>query len=342
MLTGELHAPNQCHVSLTSFGFSLEPQNVSHIRNRPVVITFCMPSQTRATDWCFTLNDAAEEETTSPERLELVLGARYLVCQRERGMGGTLHYQGASRKWLYDRLGYVEFADRKTLLGVRRLLPRAHWEPRCGTRTQARDYSCKDETRCDGPWEFGDWIDEPTTGRGRRNDLLSLKSAIDQGADDAVLWQTHFPIMWRGSKAANTYRLAKGMSRPNAAPLALVYWGFTGTGKSRRVRELAGEDAYWVSNPGRGQPVWFDGYVGQRAIVFDDFYGWMPWSNLLRLLDRNPLNLNCKGTTAPLLATEFYFTSNSHPSMWYPKQPYETLERRISVMECASLMPEYC
>ncbi len=120
-----------------------------------------------------------------------------------------------------------------------------------------------------------------------------------------------------------------------------MYWGFTGTGKSRRVRELAGEDAYWVSNPGRGQPVWFDGYMGQRSIVFDDFYGWIPWSMLLRLLDRNPVNLNCKGTTALCLATAFYFTSNAHPSMWYKHVPYAALERRITIIECEHLMYEF-
>ncbi len=181
------------------------------------------------------------------------------------------------------------------------------------------------------------WIRE----RGARTDIMRLQADLAEGATDAALWTDHFSLMWRGSKAANAYRIAKGVPRPNKQPLALVYWGFTGTGKSRRVRELAGEDAYWVSNPGRGQPVWYDGYMGQLTIVFDDFYGWMPWSALLRLLDRNPVNLNCKGTTAICLATTFLFTSNQHPSMWYPKQPYGTLERRIDVIECEHLMWEY-
>ncbi len=274
----------------------------------------------------FTLNDAAEQEADA-EHLYAVCNPRYLVCQRERGLAGTLHYQG-----------YVEFADEKTLAGVKRLLPRAHWEPRCGSREQARDYSRKETTRVDGPWEFGRWELTP----GRRNDLVALEGALTEGANDATLWTEYFPLMWRGHKAANAFRLAKGVPRLNVPPLAVVYWGLPGTGKSRRVRELAGEDAYWVSNPGRGQPVWFDGYVGQRAIVFDDFYGWMPWSVLLRLVDRNSVNLNCKGTTAICLATEFYFTSNSHPSMWYPKQPYGSLDRRITVIECATLFAEYC
>ncbi len=284
-----------------------------------------MPARVRSTDWCFTLNDAAEEEADA-EHLFAICDPRYLVCQRERGVVGTLHYQG-----------YVEFAERQTFTGVKRLLPRAHWEPRGGTRDQARDYARKETSRVDGPWEFGHWI----SGPGARTDLASLHTALEQGADDASLWESHFAIMWRGSKAANAYRLAKGVPRPNAEPLALVYWGFTGTGKSRRVRELAGEDAYWVSNPGRGQPVWFDGYMGQRSIVFDDFYGWIPWSMLLRLLDRNPLNLNCKGTTALCLATTFYFTSNAHPSMWYEDFPYAALERRITIIECEHLMFEY-
>ncbi len=290
-----------------------------------------MPSTSRATHWLFTVN--YRDETLAPEASEETfedlfaeLNPRFLVCQRERGVDGTLHDQG-----------YVEFTDRKTLLGVRRLLPRAHWEPRRGTRDQAREYSRKEDTRVAGPWEFGRWELEP----GRRTDILALKDDLAEGATDAALWENHFSLMWRGFKATSAYRLAKGVPRPNVQPLALVYWGFTGTGKSRRVRELVGEDAYWVSNPGRGQPIWFDGYMGQRTIVFDDFYGWMPWSQLLRLLDRNPYNLNLKGSSAICLATTFMFTSNSHPSMWYPKQPYGTLERRIDVIECEHLMWEY-
>ncbi len=124
--------------------------------------------------------------------------------------------------------------------------------------------------------------------------------------------------------------------------MCICYWGPSGSGKSRHAYELGGDSQFWVGRPrSRGQSVWWDGYEGQSTVVIDDFYGWMPWSALLRLLDRNPVNLNCKGSTAICLATTFLFTSNSHPSMWYPKQPYGTLERRIDVIECEHLMWEY-
>ncbi len=224
----------------------------------------------------------------------------------------------------------MEFAKQKTFTGVSRLLPRAHWEARRGTREQARDYARKEDTRVEGPWEFGDWIDGP----GARTDLLSLKADIDAGADDTRLWQDHFGLMCRNTRAVQAYRSAKCATGRDARkrPEAIVFWGYTGVGKSRRVRQLAGKDAYWVSNPGRSQSVWFDGYMGQSTLVFDDFYGWMPWSQLLRIIDRYPFNLNCKGSSSACCATRFFFTSNQHPSMWYPKMPYGTLERRLSAI----------
>ncbi len=73
--------------------------------------------------------------------------------------------------------------------------------------------------------------------------------------------------------------------------------------------------------------------MGQSTIVFDDFYGWIPFSLLLRLLDRNPLNLNQKGTTSPCLATRFFFTSNAAPSMWYRNVAYDALDRRLTIID---------
>ena len=44
------------------------------------------------------------------------------------------------------------------IVAVKNLLPQlegAHFEPRRGTRDQARDYCRKAETKVDGPWEHG-------------------------------------------------------------------------------------------------------------------------------------------------------------------------------------------
>ncbi len=304
------------------FGISSQPQNDFSIGPGWTRYHF-MPATIQQNHWVFTLNNPTDE----PEELYAALGARYLVVQLERGETGTDHYQG-----------YVEFASRKTLAACKRLLPRAHWEPRRGSREAARAYSQKEDTRVRGPYEFGEWIGGP----GARSDISALQEATQAGATDVQLWENHFAAMLRNYRGIRDYRTCVAPGRlASVDPEAIVYYGPTGMGKSRKVMELA-PDAYWVSNPGSGQPVWFDGYVGQLTVVFDDFYGWLPYAQLLRIIDRYPYSFNCKGYTVPASATRFFFTSNVEPERWYTAQhhPYGPLERRLTAIH-AVMEPLY-
>lgn len=83
-------------------------------------------------------------------------GFRYLVFQLEQGSNGTPHYQG-----------YVEFNYSTRFAAVKRMLPRAHWEPAQGTSAHNKHYCSKPVPGCDcahcasnpvrllGPWEHG-------------------------------------------------------------------------------------------------------------------------------------------------------------------------------------------
>ncbi len=64
---------------------------------------------------------------------------------------------------------------------------------------------------------------------------------------------------------------------------------------------------------------WWDGYSGQDAVVFDEFYGQLPYQFMLRVLDRYPLQVETKGGMAELTATNFYFTSNLAYDDWWFK-----------------------
>jgi Putative viral replication protein len=68
--------------------------------------------------WCFTLNNP--EGQLLPSEMP---GLRYIVWQEERGQSGTHHYQG-----------YLELIKKRKRGGVCQLIPRAHFEPRKGTR----------------------------------------------------------------------------------------------------------------------------------------------------------------------------------------------------------------
>lgn len=111
-----------------------------------------------------------------------------------------------------------------------------------------------------------------------------------------------------------------------------VFWGPTATGKSRRAWDEAGLHAY----PKDPRTKFWDGYQSQKNVVIDEFRGIIDIANLLRWFDRYPVIVEVKGSSACLVATEIWVTSNLHPKDWYPDLDPLTLEallRRISVTQ---------
>lgn len=92
--------------------------------------------------WLFTLNNP---EQTNQEYIQffddkITDGTiNYCIFQKEKGTNGTPHLQG-----------YLEFTSKRRLGFCKGILPRAHWEPRKGSREQARDYCSKNDTREEG------------------------------------------------------------------------------------------------------------------------------------------------------------------------------------------------
>jgi len=110
-----------------------------------------------------------------------------------------------------------------------------------------------------------------------------------------------------------------------------VRWGPTGTGKSHASWASAGTTGYSKSPTTK----FWDGYRGQSNVVIDEFRGDIGITHLLRWLDKYPVNVEVKGSALPLCATEFFITSNLHPSEWYPTldpATYAALERRIHII----------
>lgn len=108
---------------------------------------------------CYTLFDEAH-----PDFPDYV---RYGVYQREKApTTGLEHYQG-----------YVEFTTPKKLGGLKKWMPTAHFEPRKGSRDQARSYCMKEDTRVSDPVEYGSWTQG---GQGTRNDVSSACATLKQ------------------------------------------------------------------------------------------------------------------------------------------------------------------
>jgi len=116
-------------------------------------------------------------------------------------------------------------------------------------------------------------------------------------------------------------RIATDFTEPIAVVKVVhVYWGQTGSGKSRRAWAEAGMDAY----PKDPITKWWCGYRDHRNVVIDEFRGDVSLSKVLRWFDRYPVLVEVKGGAVVLKAQEFWLTSNTDPKSWYPQHDQES------------------
>lgn len=118
-----------------------------------------------AKNWCFTLNNPTDEETQN--LLNLIDNndnIHYLIFQTE--LKSTLHHQG-----------YISLKTKKTMETTKMYISdRAHLEKAKGTPHQNRVYCTKDDTRIDGPFEYG----TIPAGKGTRNDIAEFTNAMKE------------------------------------------------------------------------------------------------------------------------------------------------------------------
>jgi len=286
-----------------------------------------MTTQSRGIAWCFTLNNPDEVDVLIPQSWNPD-DYKYLVYQLEEGEAGTRHLQG-----------YISLKNQMQFSAFRKWFPdeRAHIEVSKGTAAQNRAYCTKEDGRIEGPWEFGIMPQQ-----GKRSDLLVVKEKMDSGATLKEISQDHFGSFVRYHRSFREYKLLNTQSRDWPMDVEVLY-GPTGCGKSRYCLEQY-PGAYWKSK-NSGQQQFWDGYMGEETIIIDEFYGWLAWDYLLRLLDRYPFSLDTKHGTVQCSAKKIVLTSNKHPSLWYPNSKYgwdigNPLKRRIiSIRELGTPEP---
>lgn len=247
----------------------------------------------------------------------------YAVFQEELGTGGTRHFQG-----------YLEFKNRirLTQLVRKRHAARMHLEKRRGTRTQARDYSMKADSRVAGPYEFGDWQE---AAQGRRSDLATVCALLAEGGTLVDVAESNPVTYVRYHRGLQSLINVQPRTRPDAPEVTLLL-GPPGCGKTRSVRDAEPFDELWVSPPSSGMK-WFDDYQGQSAALFDDFDGkasQVPLMTTLSILDRYAIRVPVKGSHTWWLPKRVYITSNVHPRNWYDwhsrEHQYPALIRRFT------------
>lgn len=197
----------------------------------------------RSRNFTFTKNNYTEEDITSLSELK----CRYLVFGREVAPTTlTPHLQG-----------YIVFDLQKTIPAAAKCLLNSHVEVAKGTHLQASEYCKKDGL-------FTETGLLPS--QGNRTDLGEIAKTI----------LTKRPMVEIANEAPDLYiRYHKGMLALRAVSLSVTedrpelmnywYYGSTGVGKSRRVREE--HPSLYL----KGLNKWWDNYDGETTVLLDDF-----------------------------------------------------------------------
>lgn len=217
--------------------------------------------------------------------------------------------------------GYVQLSTPMRIPGVQKLLkiPGAHLERGRGSPLDNKVYCSKEETRMLGPYEFG-----RMNVQGQRNDIKEFVESVAKGASDISLIDEFPNQICKYMKVLPFIRNAVIEPR-NWQTEVIVLVGPPGCGKtSYAYREY---DNIYVKPDGD----WFDGYVGQSTVLFDDYNGHIKYELLLKLLDRYQMKVPVKGSFIEWSPRTVIITSNLEMEYWYrDRHEIDALKRRVT------------
>lgn len=269
----------------------------------------------RSRDWCFTLNNYTDDEVLSV--IELSKISSYLIFGKECGeQCSTPHLQG-----------YIYFENAITFSSIKKKLPnRCHIEKTKGTPGQASEY-CKKEG------EFQEFGNLPQK-QGKRNDLDEIRHILDTTGKMADVVSSATSL--QSVKMAQEILKYKEKKR-TWKPYVQWFWGPTGSGKSQLANQLLGEECYTTLDTGK----WWEGYDAHEHVHIEDMRGdFLKFHQLLKLLDRYPYRIECKGGSRQFLAKWIIITSCVPPEELYEtREDIGQLLRRIDEVRWIGYKP---
>lgn len=254
-------------------------------------------------NWSFTLFYYVWED------IEALVGltCRGIIFQEEMcPTSGRPHLQGFVR---FDR--GVTMMEVKRLFGAER--DHVHLEPARNPFALV-NYCRKGETRMGECYEEGDLSFE----QGKSSELADACDALINGASFRDLVRDYTLQCVRHSRGLQFIKQYADAARMESWRQVTVYviTGPSGVGKTRSVYECF-DGIYKLTRPASDGNVWFGSYDGHRTLFIDDFYGWIPYSSLLHILDGYPLELPIKGGFMHAVYDTVVITSNDSPHEWY-------------------------
>lgn len=238
---------------------------------------------------------------------------------------GRLHYQG-----------YLECVGQQLYTRLKAEIPgfeAAHFDIRRGTQEQARRYAMKEDTRVDGPFEFGELKEQ-----GRRSDLIEIKEKIDRAVPMRLVAEENFASWCRNNRAFKEYRRLVTKPR-NFSPIVFLFVGPAGVGKSLCVSLLLASGYFGTSYrvPSKHSGFWCDDYDNQSCFWVDEMDGdRMRPTFFNELNDRYECVIPAHGNPGSQLVSKYhFFCSNYLPRYWWKKRTEAQLlqtTRRIHVV----------
>lgn len=208
--------------------------------------------------------------------------------------------------------GFVYLKDGKTFTAMRKVMETRHIA-KAKTLDQAIEYCVGDYTNHKGEYKpknevFKEYGKRPK--QGQRNDIHKTLEKISTGdytMRDVV----------RSATSYQSVRMAEVQLKYFEPPRnweTKVYWfyGPSETGKSRKAFEMCKDPFVCMSTI-----KWWEGYDGQEDVIIDDYRtDFCTFKEFLRLTDRYPFRVECKGGSRQLRAKRIFITT--------PKSPEET------------------
>jgi len=313
-------------------------------------LPFLSKDAVQSHNYIFTVNNPRLTEDEFAKRMikEHFPGCAGLVFQLERGANGTLHYQGVLR--LKSKLRTQGVKNKFRSADIK------GWVESCVDLDAAVLYVTKDDTRVKGPWTYGNipTVDDIEARKktkkkhgGKRTDLDAVAEDVMAGKNMVQVATAHPTSFIKYSKGITALADLLQKKERNWMTELYIFWGPTNTGKSWRAEQMAkGTTTFHMAVAGqKSATAWWDMYNGQETVIINDFYGEIPLSQMLNIIDRYPFQVQVKGSFRVFLAKRVIITSNSYWKDWYEEefkkrpQHVDAFARRIT--KCENMTVQY-
>lgn len=234
---------------------------------------------------------------------------------------------------------------------VKKLFSTANIKPAKGTVIQNRDYIRKEgkyagtdkaETNLKDTFEESGEV--PEEKQGQRNDLLALYDMIKDGMSDFEILEDNPNYMTKLDTISKVRETLRYQQFSNCTrELQVEYWfGKAGVGKTSGVLNQYGFLNVYIVDDFKHP---WDGYRGQDVVLFDEFdASKYDIYQLLRWLDRYPVQLPCRYNNKQACYTKVFFTSNHSFEEQYAflrRNDEETFKALVRRFHCFKVFDDF-